>query len=210
MFKHLILLGVFVCFFTPLIGQNNNYKYNTKNGLISNNIRRIIQDKYGFIWLATQEGLNRFDGKTFSKYSKNITGINSLTGIDIWDIQEDTLNNLVWVLPGNGGINAINSKTGKIVNTISFINKDPDGWNTRFIKVNNDFWIASYNGLKNVNLQTGNLIDNIDLGLPSSINNATHHINKLIHAGEGELLLFIDNFGVVVYNYLLKKSTAAI
>jgi Signal transduction histidine kinase len=39
--------------------------YNTRNGLINNNINTIKQDKNGFIWIGSNVGLTRFDGKSF-------------------------------------------------------------------------------------------------------------------------------------------------
>ena len=39
--------------------------YNDRNGLTSNSVRAIIQDRKGFIWVATLDGLNRFDGFNF-------------------------------------------------------------------------------------------------------------------------------------------------
>ena len=43
----------------------------TSNDLSSSLIRCIIQDKYGFIWVGTNYGLNRFDGYSFSTYLCN-------------------------------------------------------------------------------------------------------------------------------------------
>lgn len=47
------------------------------SGLSFNNINCIDQDSRGFIWLATEDGLNRFDGKTFVCYYKNELGVNT-------------------------------------------------------------------------------------------------------------------------------------
>lgn len=39
--------------------------YNDRNGLTSNSVNYIMQDCQGFIWVATKDGLNRFDGFNF-------------------------------------------------------------------------------------------------------------------------------------------------
>ena len=44
--------------------------YSTKNGLSHRNVKEIFQDSKGFIWVATQYGLNRFDGHRFKVFSK--------------------------------------------------------------------------------------------------------------------------------------------
>ena len=53
--------------------------YSTDNGLASNAIAGIYQDDYGFIWMATWNGLSRFDGFNFYNYKTgNSSGIKNL------------------------------------------------------------------------------------------------------------------------------------
>ena len=40
--------------------------FSTEQGLSSNDCRRLLVDKDGFLWIGTQDGLNRFDGHTFT------------------------------------------------------------------------------------------------------------------------------------------------
>ncbi|MCI0474178.1 MAG: hypothetical protein L0Y76_11405, partial [Ignavibacteria bacterium] len=40
----------------------------TKEGLSSNSIQSCLMDSYGFMWIGTQAGLNRYDGKTIKVY----------------------------------------------------------------------------------------------------------------------------------------------
>jgi len=73
--KHIVSFFFYYCFI--LLGhsqQSNdiisyqNQIYTSKNGLSQVSINDIIQDHNGFIWLATQDGLNRFDGNSFSTF----------------------------------------------------------------------------------------------------------------------------------------------
>src|SRR5688572_17155549 len=51
--------------------QNSNFEYalfNKKQGLTDIGINAIAQDKYGFLWFGTNNGLNRFNGYTFETY----------------------------------------------------------------------------------------------------------------------------------------------
>jgi len=52
------------------------YHYTTNDGLASSTVHNIIQDKDGFIWMATVNGLNRFDGSEFIRYGVS-DGLNS-------------------------------------------------------------------------------------------------------------------------------------
>ena len=45
--------------------------YTVNDGLISNDIRRIFQDSKGFLWIGTMEGLSKYDGNTFTNFTKS-------------------------------------------------------------------------------------------------------------------------------------------
>jgi signal transduction histidine kinase/ligand-binding sensor domain-containing protein/DNA-binding response OmpR family regulator len=53
------------------IDSNQINKLFTEQGLSSNIIYNLLQDRKGFIWVATEEGLNKFDGKNFTHFSVN-------------------------------------------------------------------------------------------------------------------------------------------
>ena len=42
--------------------------YSIKDGMSQNTVMTIMQDKQGFMWFGTWDGLNRFDGYTFEVY----------------------------------------------------------------------------------------------------------------------------------------------
>ncbi|OZI08098.1 hypothetical protein BWI93_11150 [Siphonobacter sp. BAB-5385] len=42
--------------------------YSNKDGLSSSTIYSLCKDHFGFLWLATEDGLNRFDGTNFKIY----------------------------------------------------------------------------------------------------------------------------------------------
>ena len=56
---------------TSLLGQYSveSQVYTTRDGLPSNEIEEIMQDSRGFVWIATDKGLSRFDGYTFKNFS---------------------------------------------------------------------------------------------------------------------------------------------
>src|SRR3982750_1659417 len=89
-----------------------NKKITINEGLSSYNIKKIVQDKYGFIWIGTQDGLNRYDGKKFVIYNKSAAHKNQISGNDIWDVKEDSVRNLLLVITAYGGLDAIDLRTG--------------------------------------------------------------------------------------------------
>lgn len=63
------LLLFFILAYLPARSQEYNLThYNTDNGLPQNSVKDIVKDKYGFIWLTTENGVARYDGSTFLVY----------------------------------------------------------------------------------------------------------------------------------------------
>ncbi len=64
-----ILVMLFMLGVTNAEINNSQYinveRYDIYNGLSSNNISEVVQDDFGYLWLATHNGLNRFDGESF-------------------------------------------------------------------------------------------------------------------------------------------------
>ncbi|MHA4809444.1 ligand-binding sensor domain-containing protein [Flavitalea flava] len=75
--------------------------YTTTEGLSSSQIRAISQDRYGFIWIATTDGLNRFDGRQFTIYRHLANDSNSLVNNIINSIAPDADGKL-WIATNNG------------------------------------------------------------------------------------------------------------
>jgi ligand-binding sensor domain-containing protein len=67
--KNAFILACFFCLATSIQAQVSKplifTHYSKKEGLASDNVLQIIQDKTGFIWLATDNGLQRYDGNKF-------------------------------------------------------------------------------------------------------------------------------------------------
>ncbi len=59
-----------VLLFTAARGQHYNFiNYSTESGLAQSQVRSIVQDKNGYLWLGTMAGLTKYDGKKFVNYS---------------------------------------------------------------------------------------------------------------------------------------------
>jgi ligand-binding sensor domain-containing protein/signal transduction histidine kinase/DNA-binding response OmpR family regulator len=87
----------------------------TKDGLSSNNINAILKDRYGFMWFATDDGLDRFDGAKFKVYRNKPTDSTSLQANEILSVHEDKDGNL-WVGTSSGSLSLYNRKRDAFVN----------------------------------------------------------------------------------------------
>ena len=89
--------------------------FSTDDGLTSNAIAGIYQDDYGFIWLATWNGLSRFDGYSFYNYKTgNGSHIKNLHN-RIFDLAIDQSQN-VWMQMYDGRVFVMNRATDQIIN----------------------------------------------------------------------------------------------
>jgi ligand-binding sensor domain-containing protein len=119
------LLFFFCCFiFFGLSGQNQTRyeRLTTASGLSQSSIYKITQDKKGFLWFATGDGLNRYDGHNFKVYRNDPSDPTTLSGSEIFSVTEDDLGNL-WVGTRTSGLNKIDLTTGKITR----FTKGPEG-----------------------------------------------------------------------------------
>lgn len=96
-----ILRALFLCLLVltygagHLSGQTYSYAhYDVKDGLAGSTVYRMVQDKEGFIWFATETGLSRFDGTRF----KNFTTRDGLPDNEIINLFADSRNR-IWIMP---------------------------------------------------------------------------------------------------------------
>ncbi len=73
-YSFLLVFLLNTCFAQPYYFRH----YQVENGLSNNTVYCSAQDKQGFLWLGTKDGLNRFDGYTFKTYRHNLTDKKSI------------------------------------------------------------------------------------------------------------------------------------
>ncbi len=96
--------------------------YNTLDNHSVVNIRTFFKDKFNFVWIASQDGLLRFDGKNSVLYSKDVTDFRyKLLSNDADAIVADNDDNFIWVLSSYGGIVKIDVRTGSVIKAIAFV-----------------------------------------------------------------------------------------
>lgn len=152
-FKKLItttLVGITVL--TPInklsYAQSKNLIFNNINieqGISQSTIEDIFQDSEGYIWLGTNDGLNRYNGYEFKNYNYEEYQ-NSISHNGITDITEDKYGN-IWVNTVSG-VNKINKKTEKISNYTEINGKIKEDSTTEIIVTkDNNILVGTYEGL---------------------------------------------------------------
>lgn len=82
-------------------------KLTTQNGLSHNKVNCIMQDRRGFIWMGTDDGLNRYDGFSFTIYRHQPNNTATVSGNIITDLLEDE-NEILWIATADGGLTRYN------------------------------------------------------------------------------------------------------
>ena len=109
----LSLLFLLICGANNVESQNYNIqKLSTKDGLSQNAVYDIIQDRAGFIWLATQNGLSRYDGYDFKTYNHNPFDSLSISGDELLKLFEDSRGR-IWIGTYSKGVSCFDKETSK-------------------------------------------------------------------------------------------------
>ncbi len=80
-----------------------------EDGLSQNSVISIAQDSIGYMWFATQDGLNRYDGFTFKTYDKQFEDITRPNFSHLGKIYIDKTNRL-WIITNSGKLELYNPK----------------------------------------------------------------------------------------------------
>ena len=106
------LIGIFYCI--ALVAQppkGFSFKhYSTDNGLLSNQVNDIIQDTTGYIWIATNDGLVRYDGTRYKTFRRNFNNPYSIPANQVIQLLIDKKKNL-WLLTTNGEAGIFNTNS---------------------------------------------------------------------------------------------------
>jgi ligand-binding sensor domain-containing protein/signal transduction histidine kinase/DNA-binding response OmpR family regulator len=141
----------FLLFFCPIVLFAENFtieKIGMEQGLSNSYIVGITQDKQGYMWFATESGLNRFDGHSFRVYRKNKLKQQSINSNELNQVYADSSDNIIWIATQRTGLNAFNTKTEKFT-YYTFNSSNPNSIVTNDITniqpaTDNKLWICTY------------------------------------------------------------------
>ncbi|MFT3738137.1 MAG: two-component regulator propeller domain-containing protein [Breznakibacter sp.] len=92
--------------------QSSIQHYSPDDGLSQNTVMSILQDRKGYLWFATWDGLNRFDGYGFTSFKTRQGDLVSLSNSRIDQIVEDH-QGYIWALTYDRHVHRFNPQTGQ-------------------------------------------------------------------------------------------------
>jgi len=154
----LLILGSCINMFAQNQGlyfEQINYDEDFSPSMISS----IVQNKKGFIWIGTENGLFRYDGYSFYRYIRNKDVKGSLSNNHVNIIFEDSDQNL-WI-GTNHGVNLFKKSSNDFIQVDVSTIKGGRNYISSFAEDSNkNVWIGTFGGVKHLNKKT-NLLDNI-------------------------------------------------
>jgi len=160
-FITVIFMAVSACAFA----QNQQLHFDhlgTADGLSELTPLCMLQDSKGFVWVGTEDGLNRYDGYKFKIFRNDVKDATSIGSNYVQDITEDKSGN-IWVATAGGGLNRFDRKTNTFYH-YRHNEKNKNSISSDFISkiitdVSGKMWIATQNaGLNLFDPKTGNSV----------------------------------------------------
>jgi len=156
----------------------------------------ILQDGRGFLWVGTNNGLNKYDGYTFTNYKHDSADPNSLNSNNISAIYEDK-EGIIWIGTHRGGLNKFNRETEQ------FTHFTPDPSNSNSINDNiiyeiaesreGKLWIATEHGGLNRFDKTSETFQHY-IHDPANTNSLSHNIVRTVYE-DSKGVVWVGTFG---------------
>ncbi len=114
--SYILLLFCFLALIHPaLVAQHDEIKFEAippEQGLSNKSIPAIIEDKQGFLWVATQDGLNKYNGYEFKVFQNDPSDSTTISNNNIFCLIQDK-QGMLWMGTENGGLNRFDPNTEK-------------------------------------------------------------------------------------------------
>ncbi len=117
----IVLLSAYSLNADSITSQKKFQRINVEHGLSQSDVNDVLQDDLGFMWFATQYGLNRYDGKTYDYFYETKSVEQSLSANNVTRLFKGD-GDRIWVLTSHG-LDSINQKSLKIENWTKIISK---------------------------------------------------------------------------------------
>lgn len=211
--KSIVLAKFWIIFL--LINLNSataqNYRFNhltTKNGLSEDIVQAIIQDKEGFIWIGTKDGLNCYNGNSFTVYRNDREKPGTISNNVIYDLLEDK-DGTLWVATLNG-LNKFNKATRTFYTYLHDPNNANSLVDNYISKLAEDkygnIWTGTFDFGINVYNKKTNKFEHFSNKLEDSASISSNRILALYCDKNGDIWINAAN-GLNKFNYESKNFT---
>ena len=208
--KKTILVFLFSLYVFIAFSQNQTFqKFGIKDGLSSSRVFTSVEDDLGFLWIATDIGVDRFDGNNFKHYE--LSDFSNIRKEDFYRfyLQKDK-NNQIWLLANNGSLFKYSISHDKFIlyhalyQDLEFSIKANFFW----IDHNQRFWIGSEFGLYFFDIKTKKIV--LNKKVTGSVQAITQDKENNIYLAGSEGVFILNKDYELQHNLLDVSHTANI
>jgi len=204
--KTILFLCLLHLLYFHSFGQKSNIcfeQYTISDGLSDNSTTAILQDSRGFIWIGTSQGLCRYDGRNFRKYTS--LGENGLTDLKIHTLAEDQDGN-IWI-GTQFGLNRFNPKN-EVITQYHMGNGPgtiPYKWcNYLYVDKEKTLWLSTEKGLSRYDKPSNTFI-NYPIQVFGGESKINKFISKIFEDSKGRFWL-TTSFGISLFDRTTCRS----
>lgn len=216
-FNKLICISILYNFLLSpyLLSQEKSIKFESisvNQGLSQSSGRVVFQDKKGFMWFGTQDGLNRYDGYNFKLFEYDPLDENSLSDNFILSCYEEK-SGIIWIGTSGGGLNRFDPDNAEF---IRFKNEPykPGSLSNDFVNcIYEDklgtLWIGTNYGLNKLVLNKSEKFDleqiTFEVFIIDSANVMLNGVSSVLEDSNGDLWVGTLGNGLVKFDRTLNK-----
>lgn len=161
-----------------------------RHGLSQNDVMDICQDSIGFMWFATNNGLNKYDGNKFTVYRKNDRDPSSISS-DAQDCLLEDSRGILWIGTHGGGLNRYNRETDTFTR-YTYRKDNPASLSSNYIAAiaqdhKGKLWIGTLRGLNRMDPETGKITRFVNPQDEKSKYLVYDHVTKMATAPNGDI-----------------------
>ncbi len=200
------------CLFILILSAGFNYPQDLKfqqltveDGLANNQVYAVLQDKNGFMWFGTNDGLNRYDGYEFKIFRNDPKDTNSISDNTIRSLFEDKQGN-IWIGTKAGILN----KYDPILEKFTKWNLNSNSTIYRSVKAiyedrRDNIWIGTHlDGLFKLNTKN-NFIEQWKVDTTKANSLSHNYVTSIIEDNKGSILIGTYN-GLNIFDPLKPKN----
>jgi ligand-binding sensor domain-containing protein/signal transduction histidine kinase len=174
------------------------------DGLSQSVVNVILQDRKGFLWIGTDDGLNRYDGYGFKIYKPDSSTSFGLSDRSITDIVEDEQGYL-WVATRSGGLNRFDPSNSQFTHYTHNKQDEQSISSNQIYSLcldENGIWIGTDNGLDYLDFETDQFTHyRASAEIPPDARSlSSNSIRTLFKDSNGNLWIGTSNAGLNMFN----------
>ncbi|TDH20657.1 hypothetical protein EXU57_21305 [Segetibacter sp. 3557_3] len=161
----------------------NFYRITNTEGLSQATVNVMYKDKQGFLWIGTDDGLNRFDGNRIKTYYHDFLDTTTMAANEVYGICEDRYNR-IWIAHYNAGISIFDRVNNKFIRLYDRLKGSKRFSTNRVYGLHVDckgfIWVRTVFGISKINPDDLS-VENFDHALFSLINAPNISITEFKH-----------------------------